>query len=345
MDLMTVTGPVKHDCLGIILPHEHLFIDLRNQFSEFADEEKRRISQQPLCMRNLGAVRVNPYAIRDNLLLDDLDTAATEVEAFQSLGGRTIVDCTSVGIARDARALRALAERTGLNIVAGCGYYTYDTHPSDFDTWSLERIADEMLRDVLEGIDDTGVRAGIYGEIGTSDPIRPNEIKALLATARAFREHPLEVQVHTYPWGQAGREASRLLIDAGVDPGRIVICHTDIEFCMEYIVDLLKLGVNIEFDNFGKEFTIPKADRGFAGGIFARDIDRVRVLRELLDQDFEAQLLVTNDICLKSLLRAYGGYGYDHILRQVVPLMKEFDISDNTIDALLRRNPARILCG
>ena len=114
---------------------------------------------------------------------------------------------------------------------------------------------------------------------------------------------------------------------------------------MDYLIELLKLGVNIEFDNFGKEFFIPKAERGFAGGVFARDIDRVRVIRELIDKDFERQVLITNDICLKSLLRAYGGWGYDHVLTNIVPMMRGEGVSEETIHSFLVRNPAAVLCG
>src|SRR5689334_6878969 len=142
MDLMTVTGPVAKQDLGVVLPHEHLFIDLRNQFTEFEDPEKRRLSELPVCMRHLGLLRSNPYAMRDNLLLDDVDTAVEEVQLFQKGGGRTVVDCTSVGIQRDPEKLREVARRTGLNIVAGSGYYTYDTHPADLESaWPVERIA------------------------------------------------------------------------------------------------------------------------------------------------------------------------------------------------------------
>ncbi len=344
MSVMTVTGDVASEALGVVLPHEHMFIDLRNQFTEFKNPEKQTISQQPLCMGNLGAVRMNPYAIKDNLLLDDVDIAVQEAEHFKRHGGHTIVDCTSIGIHRNPIKLRELAQRSGLNIVAGCGYYTHDTHPDAMDEWSAEQIADHMLCDMLEGIDGTGVRAGIYGEIGTSDPIRPNEEKCLQATAIAFGKKRAEVQIHTFPWAKAGLEASRVLIDGGVDPTKIVICHTDVEFNVPYILELLRLGVNIEFDNFGKEFFILKEDRGFAGGVFARDIERVRVIIDLLEKDYQKQILVTNDICMKSMLRVYGGTGYDHILCHIVPMMKGEGISEETIDAFLKENPARVLC-
>jgi phosphotriesterase-related protein len=344
MEVMTVLGPVAREELGIVLPHEHLFIDLRNQFTEPADPQKAEAARQPLCMENLGLVRINPYAIRDNLLLDDVAVAIREVEWFRQQGGRTLVDCTSIGIQRDVRKLRQVAEQTGAHIVAGCGYYTADTHPREMDDWRPEAIADRMLRDMLEGVDGTSIRAGIYGEIGTSAELHPNEVKCLAAVGLAFRSHRAAVQVHTYPWARGGLEAARLLADCDVDPSKVVICHIDVQFDRNYLLQLLKLGVNIEFDNFGKEFFIPKEDRGFAGGVFARDIERVHVLLDLLEAGYERQLLITNDVCLKCMLRTYGGLGYEHLLRNVVPMMRDRGIPATAIERLLRDNPARVLC-
>ncbi|MCL5096029.1 MAG: hypothetical protein M1608_00535 [Candidatus Omnitrophica bacterium] len=341
--VMTVTGPVDADKLGITLPHEHLFIDLRNQFTEFSDPEKRRVSHEPLQMNNLGVVRRNPYGIKDNLVLDNLDLAVDEAEAFKSLGGRTIVDCTSVGICRQPGKLAELAQRTGLNVVAGSGYYTYDTHPPEMELWSIEQLAEQILRDFNVGIEGTPIKAGIIGEIGTSNPIRPNEKKALQAAALAFQQTGAGIQVHTYPWGQAGLEAIAILLEGKVTPAKIVICHIDVEINLDYIRALLRKGVFVEFDNFGKEFYIDPADRGFAGGIFARDIERVRAIKQLVDEGYESQILVTNDICLKCMLHAYGGWGYDHILRGIVPMMMHEGISQHAIDGFIRDNPKRWL--
>jgi phosphotriesterase-related protein len=340
---MTVTGPTDVSNLGITLPHEHLFLDLRNQFTEFVDPEKRRISHEPLRMDNLGVVRRNPYGIKDNLVIDDLDLAVREAEAFKALGGKTIVDCTSIGIRRDPKKLRDLALRTGLNIIAGCGYYTYDTHPAEMDKWSPEQIADQILGEMTVGIDGTDIKAGIIGEIGTSNPIRPNEEKNLLAGALAFKKTGAGIQVHTYPWAQAGLEAVDILVRAGVNPAKIVICHTDIDINLDYIKALLEKGVFIEFDNFGKEFYIDPADRGFAGGIFARDIDRVTSLKVLIESGYEKQLLITNDLCLKCMLRHYGGWGYDHIVRNVVPMMLDNGISTEVVKGMLEDNPRSLL--
>ncbi len=341
--VMTVLGPINAESLGITLAHEHLFIDLRNQFAEFDDPEKRRISHEKLHMGNLGIVRRNPYAIKDNLIINNLNMAVKEATLFSELGGNTIVDCTSIGIHRDPQKLQTLARCTGLNILAGTGYYTHETHPVDMDQWSAEKIADDIISDLTVGMDGTDIRAGVIGEIGTSDPIHPNEKKSLLAAALAFRQIPTAIYVHTYPWGRGGLEATALLLKQQVDPGRIVICHSDVAIDLDYIQALLKRGVFVEFDNFGKEFTIDNVTHGFAGGIFARDIDRIKAIKEILGWGYEKQLLISNDICLKGLLHHYGGWGYDHILRNMVPMMLAEGIPENCIDTLLCGNPKRLL--
>jgi phosphotriesterase-related protein len=340
---ITVLGPVAVEQLGITLVHEHLFIDLRNQFTVFTDPEKRRLSQEKLALSNIGVVRRNPYAVLDNLVLDDFDLAAEEANRFVQLGGQTIVDCTSIGIHRSPERLQALEKATGLNVIAGCGYYTYDTHPFAMSSWSVAELAQQMIRDLTVGIDGTRVRAGIIGEIGTSDPIHPNERKCLLAAAITHQATGAAIYVHTYPWGRAGLEAAQRLVAEGVESQKIVICHLDVEFDLNYLHSLLDLGVCLGFDNFGKEFYIDPDDRGFAGGIFARDLERVQVIRQLVTRGYETQILIANDICLKSMLHAYGGWGYDHILRHIVPMLRHEGVPQSAIDTFLIHNPRRLL--
>jgi phosphotriesterase-related protein len=128
----------------------------------------------------------------------------------------------------------------------------------------------------------------------------------------------------------------------GVEAGKIVICHVDVELHTAYLRALLERGLFVEFDDFGKEFDTEAGDRSFAGGPFARDTERVRAVKEILDWGYGDQLLLTTDICLKSLLHAFGGNGYDHILGRVVPMMREEGIPQEAIDALLIANPKRL---
>lgn len=343
MSVMTVRGPVETQDLGLTLPHEHLFIDLTCQFTEPADEAGRARAHQPVGPEHYEILARNPYVVRDNLLLEEVDIAVEELTYFRDRGGRTVVDCTSVGAGRDPGRLREVAERTGLHVVAGSGYYLQETHPPEMAEWTPEQIAEEIVRDLTEGIGDTGIRAGVIGEIGTGAPIHPHELKSLRAAALAHEQTGAPLQIHTYPWGQTGLEILDLLAEYKVDPARVVICHTDVAPDLGYMRRLLDRGAMVEFDDFGKEFPVDPAESDFAGGPFATDRERVQALAQLVEWGYERQLLVTNDICLKQMLRRWGGRGYDHILTTVVPLLREAGLAEETVDCLLVDNPARWL--
>ena len=138
-------------------------------------------------------------------------------------------------------------------------------------------------------------------------------------------------------------ETLDILEKAGGDPSRIVICHTDVALDLDYISKLLQRGCYIQFDNFGKEFKPDLTAESFAGGAFASDLERVQILKKLLDQGYGKQLLVTNDICLKCMLEQYGGKGYSHVLDGIVQIMETEGINPEAIELFFRRNPARLL--
>jgi phosphotriesterase-related protein len=338
----TVLGDVPSDSLGMTLAHEHIFIDLRNQFRVPADENKRTQSAQLIDESTINLLARNPYALVDNLLLDDLDTAAAELDMFKSLGGSSVVDCTSRTLGRAPVKLRELSKRTGLHIVAGCGYYTQDTHPADMADRPVESIAEELVGDLTDGIEGSGIRAGVIGEIGTGAELHPDERKNLLAAAMAHQEVPAAIHVHTFPWARAALEIADLLIGAAVEPAKVVIDHLDVDIDVGYIERLLARGVMVEFDCFGKEYQLDASDEAFAPGPFALDTDRVDVLTQLIDKGYTDQLLIANDICFKTLLVAYGGNGYAHVIKDVVPLLRDRGVDSDTIDALLVQNPMRL---
>ena len=95
---------------------------------------------------------------------------------------------------------------------------------------------------------------------------------------------------------------------------------------------MLDRGAFVEFDNFGKEFYVSETRR------FAYDLERVKMLKTLLDEGYGKQILVCNDICLKTMWKKYGGTGYAHILRTVKAMAKENGIDENTYQSLLTEN-------
>jgi predicted metal-dependent phosphotriesterase family hydrolase len=129
VSVMTVLGPVSPDSLGVTLMHEHLLIDVSYKWQQPVEASRRGLAEERITLRNLGYLRRNIGAVRDNLRLLDVDLAAAEAREFKKEGGGTIVDVTTIGIGRDPRALRAISALSGVHIVICCGYYLARSHP------------------------------------------------------------------------------------------------------------------------------------------------------------------------------------------------------------------------
>ena len=202
-----------------------------------------------------------------------------------------------------------------------------------------------MLKEIREGVGETGIHPGVIGEIGTSEILYPMEQRALLAAANVSLETGFPVYVHTYPWSRAGIEAIDLLLNQGVKPRSICICHLDVCFNEGTIFRALDRGVYVEFDNLSKEFYFPSDDGAFAGGPFETDVARARMLKRLVDLGYGDRLLLANDLCLKASLHRYGGDGYDYVFNHFAMMMRMEGIDDNNISKLLDENPRRFLFG
>lgn len=341
----TVLGPVSCDALGVIAPHEHFFIDTTFEAQTPGNAEARALFEENVSISNIDVLRRNPFLVRDNMVLEDLDTAVYEVSRFKKAGGGTIVDLTNIGIRRDLKKIREVSRRTGVNVIAGCGLYTGLTVPEPYASMNDRLLADWMIREIREGEPETGIRPGVIGEIGTSETVEPLEAKSLRAAAWANLETGLPVYIHTYPWSRASLEAIDILTREGVKPEQICICHLDVEFDREYLEMVFDTGAYAMFDNFGKEYYFAKADAVFSGGPFETDIDRVRMIIRMLEAGHGDRLMLATDVCLKSLLHTYGGWSYDHIFTNITVMMENEGISKEDMDTILYKNPLNFLCG
>lgn len=334
--ICTVTGNIDAGSIGgFVLAHEHLWIDLRNQAAPSAQARPVAADDRPHLMQD-------PYSLRDNLLLDDAAVAEVECRELLSAGCQLVVDCSTAQIGRAPHKLQALSERTGMHIVMGCGYYTGDTYDGvKVASTPPDVLAEEMIHECQAGID--GIRPGVLGEFGTSKEILPQERRALEAAAIAQLSTGLGIHVHIYPWCTNGLEAAHILLERGVPPKKVVICHSDVSPDLKYIHALLKMGVFVEFDNFGKEFT-PAVGASFAGGPFIPDSQRTALFAQLIQEGFASQLLMTNDICLKCMLKAFGGQGYTHVLANILPMLdKHIPATIEWKEQILHRNPIEFL--
>lgn len=300
--IMTVLGPVAADTLGIVLPHEHLLCDMRRVTGNF------------------------------DHLVDDAMLAIKEVMQFKDAGGTSLVDVTSWGLGRDPRTLQHISQETGLHIVMGCGWYRESFFDRPLYESTVDEIAAEIVAEINDGVGDTGVRAGIIGEVGSDKHfISPAEERSLRAAARAHRQTGLTITTHAVlsPVGLAQLD---LLEEEGVDLRRVIVGHCDGYPHPDYHQVLAKRGAYVEFDTFR--------------GRYSWDVHRrLGLVTEFIQRGYLEHLLLSHDICWKSHLKAYGGTGYDFLLTEFVPMLQEAGLSQEQIHILLVENPRRALSG
>ncbi|MBE7036633.1 MAG: hypothetical protein E7403_05005 [Ruminococcaceae bacterium] len=326
----TALGKISKDEIGVASSHEHIFIDMRGCVDVTGHEPD--YFNEKIGMANRGLVFSDPYAILDNALLEGVDDAVKEMEYFKNSGGNTIIDCTLDEIGRNPSALKEVSLRSGVNIILGCGHYYHKAHFPYVKDAKTEELADEMRKDILEGIGETDIKAGIIGEIGTSAVVTDDEKKVLTAAGIVSCETGKAIHVHTDLYTENGFLVIDILTKQGAKPEKICIDHVDVLLRPDYVRALLDRGVYIEFDNFGKEFYVSEERR------FAYDLERIKLLKRLLDEGYGEQILLCNDICLKTMWRKFGGTGYAHILNAVKNMALENGITENQYMSLLTEN-------
>jgi phosphotriesterase-related protein len=351
--VMTVLGAIAPEQLGRTLFHEHCVIDLRVWFVEPTPAPETGSRDGPIEMGMLADLRRRPFStVRDNLVLDDQPLAIEELNRYVRAGGKSVVDVTPLGLGRDPLALQRLAHATGLHIVMATGLYVENAHPD----WVKEKNADElatfMIGEVRDGVAGTDVRAGIIGEIGLSGlergsvtskvgAITSEEEKVLRAAGRAAIETGLAVSLHIDPREpRAGLPAIDVLESEGVPAARIVVGHMDQVDDLDYHLAIAARGVGVEYDSFGREHYSEEWGYDFNWG---HDSRRIQLVQELVRRGHASQLVFSQDVCMKTDLRAYGGYGYAHVLTDIVPMLRAGGVSEADINAALIENPARLL--
>lgn len=343
MAVTTVLGKKEAGELGVCAPHEHIYIDMSVFFAPPEEIGMKNIAYGPVTMEKLGILKRNPFAVLDNVQMMDEETQIKEIMEFKSAGGNTIVDASTVGLGRDPVLLARASAATGLNIIAGAGFYVEGAQTAETLAMSVEQIEEQIVKEVEKGIGHTEIKAGIIGEIGVSHVLFPFEEKSLRGACRAQVRTGAPLMVHINPWCTQGLTAMEIIKEHGIRPEQVVICHSDVENREEYIFQLLDMGVYVEFDNWGKEMFTDRWDCKPGSGRFVNDWERVLLVKKILDRGYGKQMLLSTDLCLKSLLHRYGGWGYDHILTHILPMLDEVGVSKIEIEEMLTENPARWL--
>ena len=223
--LITTFGPKTADELGMILPHEHVFVDLRTW-------------DQP------------GYGQAD--AADVIRLMAPEIEKARAVGVTAIVECSTGGVGRRADIDKAVSEATGFPLVVPTGIYREPWVPDWAHAASEEALREWMLSELQGEIEDSGVQAGWIKLSAGDEGITACETKILRAAAAAGAVTNAIIGSHTIR-GEVVRQQLDIIEEAGYTPGRFIWIHTQAEPDFDLHLEIARRGAWLEYDGIGGE--------------------------------------------------------------------------------------------
>jgi phosphotriesterase-related protein len=260
--------------------------------------------------------------------LDQYDLICQEMKDLRALGVSNIIEMTNRYMGRNPQFMLDLMRDTGINVMACTGYYQDAFFPEHVVTRSVQQLAQEMIDEIVIGIDGTELQAGIIAEIGSSEGvITPLEEKVFIAAARAHNETGRPISTHT-SFSTMGLEQLTLLRAHGVDLSRVTVGHCDLKDNLDNILRMIDLGAYVQFDTIGKNNYYP-------------DEKRIGMLHALRNRGLLNRVMLSMDITRRSHLKANGGNGYDYLLTTFIPQLRQSGFSQADVDTMLRDNPSQ----
>ncbi len=300
----TIQGPVAIETLGMILPHEHLFTDLRGPtIAGYAQGKQEAVIRV-----------VKPH----------LDVAS-------AAGVTAIVECSTVGVGRNLTILRSLAEVTAIQIVAPTGVYREAYIPGALRPVSERDLAELWTKELTEGIEGTSIRAGFIKLAMSDDGPTPLEVRNLGAAAQASRNTGAVIGSHTIG-GRVARQEMDVLEEAGLDLGRFIWIHAQTEPDIEILKEAARRGAYVELDAVGAPFqSQPELITKLLALIEAGFIDRL-----LLSHDAGWYNPARPDGTPEE-----GYRGYTALTREFIPALLQHGLSEEQIKQVTVDNPAQ----
>jgi phosphotriesterase-related protein len=334
--VQTVLGLIDPADLGATLLHEHVLCDIRPPSWHALGDYGKTIS-----LSNHWPINYGEVMAPGNLQLDEWAVAIDEVGYMKRDGGNAIVDLSCGGLDPDPVGLGAISKATGVHVIMGCGQYVDEYQAAANADRSVESFAQEMIDQVCAGAWGTDIRSGIIGEIGCQSPWTALEQRVMEGAVIAMAETGASLSVHPGRHMDQPQEVADFLSARGVLMGRVIMSHVDRTiFDDDCLFRLADTGCIIELDLFGMESSYYKLNEDID---MPNDGVRLKVLGKLRDRGHLGQIAISHDICYRTRLSTYGGHGYGHIFRNVVPMMKRRGFSESDVRTILVETPRRLL--
>jgi len=312
----TANGSIESAQLGITLMHEHVFIitpEIAQNFPKDWGDEEQRIAD-----------------------------AIARMNELKARGVDSIVDLTVIGLGRYIPRIKRVAEKTGINIIVATGIYTYNDVPMYFHfrgpgtiLGGPELMTDMFVKDIEEGIADTGVKAAILKCATDEQGLTPGVERVLRAAAKAHRKTGVPISTHTHAHSKRGLDQQRIFEEEGVDLSRVIIGHSGDTTDLDYLEKLIAKGSYIGMDRFGIDTILSFEDRV---GTVARMCERGHAGKMVLSHDAACFSDWLPDVVYTMM----PNWHYLHIHNDVIPALKQRGVTDDQIRTMLVDNPRKI---
>ncbi|MCB2079945.1 MAG: phosphotriesterase [Novosphingobium sp.] len=317
----TIHGQIDSSALGRVLIHEHVFLmDMEYTYN------------------------YRPDFFQDATITD----AAARLNELKAAGIDTIIDLTVLGLGRHMPSMAKVAPLTDLNIIVSTGAYTFNDVPAPFQFYGPgllkdvpeEPLVEHFVRDIVDGIADTGIRAGMLKCAIDSPGLQPGVERVMRAVAKTNRITGTPITVHTAPLQQTGLDVQRVMTEEGVDLEDVILGHCGDTSDIDYLARLADKGSILGMDRFGIDFAITMEDR-------------VATIAEMVRRGYVDQLTLSHDCCcwsdffpsVEDYQDAMPNHNYLHIHNDVIPALLEAGVSQSDIDRMFIDNPRRYFEG
>jgi phosphotriesterase-related protein len=299
----TINGPIEVDSLGLMLPHEHLFTDLRGPgLPDYARGEPSAVVKV-----------VEPYLIQ---------ASASGITA--------LVECSTVGVGRNLEVLQRLADVTSIHIVAPTGVYRDAYIPVPLREVNEQDLAELWIKELVDGIDGTSIRAGFIKLAMSDDGPTALEIRNLKAAARASRDTGAVIASHTIGGNTAKAELD-VLEAAGLDLRRFIWVHAQTEPDISILEEAARRGAYLELDSVGAPYQ--------------SQAELLETAIALIEGGFADHLLLSHDAGWYNPSRQDGypedGFrGYTALTAEFIPALLKRGITEEQVRLITVTNPA-----
>jgi phosphotriesterase-related protein len=304
----TVSGPIDTADLGFTLMHEHIIVESPGVKENF-----------PILDRQV-----------------EIQKAVGKLKDVMARGVKTLVDLTP-GDWRDIPLVKEVVAGSGMQVIVATGiYWEVPQHFRATTGRSVDYIADLFIRDIKDGIMDTGVKAGII-KCATDEPgVTPDVERILQAAARAHRATGVPISTHTHPASEVGLKQQDVFESEGVDLSRVVIGHSGDSEDIAYLRKLCDRGSYIGMDRFGVDVFLPTANR-------------VATIAKMCELGYAEKMVLSHDAsCYFGWVdpplreKVVPNWHFNHIPDDVIPALKQAGVTEDQIQTMTMDNPRRI---